>query len=154
MGYKICTSYFGNAKNIATDEYALIGIAGRSPEGWRGLEYRKLAPSWSIWNEWHLSMVNLEQAIDRQKAKDSACAVYTDRFKKEILDKLNALDVATDIFKLADGKMPVLLCYEKPGDFCHRHLVADWLNASLDCAFKFPGFSVVELNANSDNLLF
>lgn len=21
----------------------------------------------------------------------------------------------------------VLLCWEKPGDFCHRHLVADWL---------------------------
>ena len=21
-----------------------------------------------------------------------------------------------------------LLCYEKPDDFCHRHLVADWLN--------------------------
>lgn len=20
-----------------------------------------------------------------------------------------------------------LLCYEKPDDFCHRHLVADWL---------------------------
>lgn len=24
----------------------------------------------------------------------------------------------------------VLLCYEKPEDFCHRHLVADWLNSS------------------------
>ena len=22
------------------------------------------------------------------------------------------------------------LCYEKPGDFCHRHLVADWLTKS------------------------
>lgn len=21
-----------------------------------------------------------------------------------------------------------LICYEKPSDFCHRHLVADWLN--------------------------
>ena len=21
-----------------------------------------------------------------------------------------------------------LVCYEKPSDFCHRHLVADWLN--------------------------
>jgi uncharacterized protein (DUF488 family) len=24
-----------------------------------------------------------------------------------------------------EGK--VLLCYEKSGDFCHRHLVAEWL---------------------------
>ena len=22
----------------------------------------------------------------------------------------------------------ILLCYEKPGDFCHRHLVSDWFN--------------------------
>lgn len=21
----------------------------------------------------------------------------------------------------------VLVCYEKPADFCHRHLVADWM---------------------------
>ena len=27
-----------------------------------------------------------------------------------------------------------LVCYEKPGDFCHRHLVADWLNeAGYQC---------------------
>ena len=24
----------------------------------------------------------------------------------------------------------VLLCFEKPGDFCHRHLIADYL---MDC---------------------
>lgn len=21
-----------------------------------------------------------------------------------------------------------LICYEKPSDFCHRHLVSDWIN--------------------------
>ena len=27
-----------------------------------------------------------------------------------------------------------LVCYEKPSDFCHRHLVADWLNKNgYDC---------------------
>ena len=29
------------------------------------------------------------------------------------------------------GKPVVLLCYEKPGDFCHRELVAQWLNREL-----------------------
>ena len=25
-------------------------------------------------------------------------------------------------------------CYEKPSDFCHRHLVADWLNKNgVEC---------------------
>ena len=27
-----------------------------------------------------------------------------------------------------------LICYEKPTDFCHRHLVADWLNKNgIEC---------------------
>ena len=25
-----------------------------------------------------------------------------------------------------------LCCYEKPTDFCHRHLVAEWLNNNTD----------------------
>lgn len=25
------------------------------------------------------------------------------------------------------GKKICLICFEKPTDFCHRHLVADWL---------------------------
>lgn len=28
----------------------------------------------------------------------------------------------------ANDKHICLICYEKPADFCHRHLVAKWLN--------------------------
>lgn len=27
-----------------------------------------------------------------------------------------------------DDAAIALICYEKPSDFCHRHLVAEWLN--------------------------
>ena len=146
MNYKIYTSYFGNAKNLDADKYALIGIAGRSPDRWNGFEYKKLAPSWSIWNDWHLNMINSEQAKDREAAKKSACTVYTNRFKEEILGKLDPMKVVLDIFQLANGKIPVLLCYEKPGDFCHRHLVADWLNTNNELLERFIGFGVLEWN--------
>jgi hypothetical protein len=29
------------------------------------------------------------------------------------------------------GDNVILLCYEKPGDFCHRHIVADWLESNF-----------------------
>ncbi len=155
MNYKIYTSYFGNAKNFDTDKYALIGIAGRSPEGWKGLEYKKLAASWSIWNDYHLSMINSEQAKNREAAKKSACTAYTNRFKDEILGNFDAVEVVKNIFKLADGKTPVLLCYEKPEDFCHRHLVAEWLNANNDVFERFVGFSVCEWhNGKEEQVLF
>lgn len=30
------------------------------------------------------------------------------------------------------GKEPVLVCYERTGDFCHRHILAGWLKENLD----------------------
>ena len=61
--------------------------------------------------------------------------LYTERFEKEILDKLNPEDVVKELLTLAGNFKGVnyspeivLVCYEKPTDFCHRHLVADWLN--------------------------
>lgn len=32
--------------------------------------------------------------------------------------------------KLSGGKDIALICYEKPTDFCHRHLVAEWLTTN------------------------
>lgn len=36
---------------------------------------------------------------------------------KESFDRVSSMHGGVDI---------ALLCYEKPGDFCHRHLFADW----------------------------
>lgn len=127
---KIYTSYFAKAGKFDSEKYALIGIAGKSPTGWKmakthpGLEYKRLAPSWDIWKTWHDAM---EKASSPEE-KEQACQIYTDRFNKEILGNLNAEFVLWDLFDLAGDKDIVLICYEKPGDFCHRHLVADWLN--------------------------
>ena len=46
---------------------------------------------------------------------------YRTRFNRQ----LNALHFPDVIKHLHDGD--VLLCYEAPGQFCHRHLVAKWL---------------------------
>lgn len=62
-------------------------------------------------------------------------AEYTQKYSTEVLEKIdvsslkNHLDTyQQDIF---------LLCYEKPGKFCHRHLVSDWLNSlGIPCKEK------------------
>ena len=49
----------------------------------------------------------------------------------EVLKDKTCRQVLADLQKLTgvknDFSKIILLCYEKPGDFCHRHLVADWL---------------------------
>lgn len=52
---------------------------------------------------------------------------YVELYNKEILGKLRVEEVVYEIERLSGRKDAALLCYEKPGDFCHRHLLADWL---------------------------
>ena len=127
----IYTSYFAKLRNLPW-YYKPISICAKPPNGYSGLQYKKLAPTYSI-------LMNYKKNLDKE--------LYTERFEKEILDKLNPEDVVKELLTLAGNFKGVnyspeivLVCYEKPTDFCHRHLVADWLNEY--------GYDVQELNVN------
>jgi uncharacterized protein (DUF488 family) len=47
---------------------------------------------------------------------------------KAYLATLNFKQVIKQLERIAKDRPIALMCYEKVGDFCHRHLVADWLN--------------------------
>ena len=100
------TSYFARYKGSTG-----VSISAKSPVGWKGKEYKKLAPKY-----WFL----MQYKEDRDKEH------YIHHYKKEVLDKLDPQTVYDEL-----GHDAVLLCYEKPSDFCHRHIVAEWLNESL-----------------------
>ena len=57
---------------------------------------------------------------------------YTERFNAEILAKCDAQSIYDNELahnaKIRGKDKVVLLCYESAEKFCHRHLVADWLN--------------------------
>lgn len=57
---------------------------------------------------------------------------YKDTYLKRlaIMDKNFILNRIKEISDAHGGKDVVLLCYEKPGDFCHRHFVGEWLGIS------------------------
>ncbi|HEY9597454.1 MAG TPA: DUF488 family protein, partial [Cyanophyceae cyanobacterium] len=44
---------------------------------------------------------------------------------------LNPRQVWDELHELARDAEPILLCYEKPGQFCHRRLVAKWFEVEL-----------------------
>lgn len=52
-------------------------------------------------------------------------AGYTELYNKLVLSKLDPDTVVKEL-----GEDPILICYEKPGHFCHRLLVAKWLTAA------------------------
>lgn len=109
---KIYTTYYAVLKKLPEDVVP-ISIAGRKPEGVDIIEYKKLSPSWSILSE--------------LKYKGGTIENYIERFRKEILGKLNKEEVLKELEELSGGRDIALCCYEKPGDFCHRYLVEEWL---------------------------
>jgi len=110
----IYTSYFANIKNLPNNIIP-IAICGKSPDYYEGLQYKILAPKYSFFIKWKETQDN---------------DYYIEHFYKEVLDKLNPNDVVTQLYTLSNGYDICLICYETPEKFCHRHLVADWLNRS------------------------
>ena len=57
---------------------------------------------------------------------------YRRRYQAEVLDRLDPLRVVAELHAMAEGAIPVLLCFERPemGDWCHRGFVASWLAAA------------------------
>jgi hypothetical protein len=56
---------------------------------------------------------------------------YTDVYCTEVLDKLNAQEVYNEL-----GDDAILLCWESPDKYCHRHIVAKWLESELGIIIK------------------
>lgn len=92
-----------------------ISICGKAPDWYKGLQYKKLAP-------------NYEFFIKYQKDHDKEA--YTKCFQEQILANKVPQFVLSELKELSNSDSIALICYEKPDNFCHRHLVADWFNKS------------------------
>ncbi|MDF0593744.1 DUF488 family protein [Methanotrichaceae archaeon M04Ac] len=101
-----------------------VAISRAQPKGWTGRVYEPLAPSWRL----------LAEALSGEIDEDE----YIQRYRAEVLSKLDPREVYADL-----GEDAVLLCWEMAGAFCHRRLVAEWLEEEL-------GVSVPEVGAGGE----
>lgn len=98
------TSYFGSRQWHGLNA---VSIARGEPKWYRGRSYKDLAPPWYM-----------------IKIKDEE--EYTKQYNEKILGRLSPEKVVRDL-----GEDAILLCWERPGEFCHRRLVAEWLEEEL-----------------------
>ncbi|MCX6668824.1 MAG: hypothetical protein NTV25_03335 [Methanothrix sp.] len=99
----IRTSYFARSSKLPN----AISIARGYPASFKGRQYLKLAPSKDLLDEYKRGKLSEEE--------------YAVVFGWQ-LDELDPVEVVKEL-----GPNPILLCWEGPSKFCHRHLVADWL---------------------------
>lgn len=111
--------YTSSYNNFKTDLYKGISISGNKEKKvkWNKLSYTKLAPKKSFWTIWHNNIGKINEEENNK--------YYIEEYYKQVLSKLNP----ESIYKELDNSF--LLCYENDG-FCHRHIVAAWLELYLN----------------------
>ncbi len=125
------TSYFAKGSKGWADNVIPVAICAKPPEGYAGACYKKLAPPWELVKEWKSDPRNDDYFGIKRKQYDAA--VLNELDVHQVVRELQGLMPKTKQWLMGEPVWEskryhiVLLCYEKPSDFCHRHFVAQWL---------------------------
>lgn len=113
----IYTGYYGKIKRYKELGIETIAISGKVPDFYDGLTYPDFAPRYNVFQKWKNGEIDNFQ--------------YTEKYRA-YLNTLDNNEIKKDFDPYnVEGKDCVLLCYEKSGEFCHRHILADWLEENL-----------------------
>lgn len=121
---EIFTSYFGNLRRLQESGIIPVSIARWSPRWYSGMKLTALAPLPDM----------LRDDITREQ--------YIRQYNDRVLARLDPGKVVKALWGMTGGRDCALLCYEKPGDFCHRRLLADWMLKRT--GLLIPEFGVIE----------
>lgn len=108
-GMAVDTGYFKGEKSEN-----VLAITRFSPSWFEGPCWTTLSPSGNLLQAYRSGLMD----------KRSYCRW----FYRETLSQLDPVYVYKE---LMERGMPMLLCFEKDGVFCHRHLVQEWLTLEL-----------------------
>ena len=75
--------------------------------------------------------IKVKPNSSQQKIEKISDKEYTFLYYKHTLDYLDPEKVYNDL-----GDDSILLCWEKPGLFCHRHIVSNWFKQILGIDVK------------------
>ena len=95
----------GNLISISGDRGRSVGFTGKA--------IPKLAPKKAFWDIWHNNIGKIPEEENNR--------YYIEQYYKQVLSKVNIEEL------LKDEKDPILLCFEKGKDFCHRHVLAEYI---------------------------
>ena len=107
----IYTSYFARWRKYSGKDYNLVAITYNKPAWFNGGWLEEVAPPEKLVKEYKNNNLTEQEYTN-------IYIEYLDIHKTEILNKIKVISEYDNY---------VLLCYEAPGKFCHRHVLAEWL---------------------------
>ena len=118
-----------NPKNVQTSNYArngsnpdAIGISCSVPQWFTGNRLPLLAPEWSM-------VDSIKRGLMTEKE-------YTMKYINLIKNRKNQEQLTAEMIYDILPENSILLCYESPGDFCHRRVLAEWIK--LETGIEIP----------------
>lgn len=123
----IYTGYFANLKKYKQNGLQTVSVARFNPSWYNGVSFSELSPSDKLLGDYKLAGISEEE--------------YAERYKEEITRPSSRMMIEKLKEKALTGtKDMVLLCYEKPDEFCHRHILAEVLNEEYPEIFHIEEF--------------
>ena len=112
---KLFTSYYGS-RSLDRQRHFLVRISNSSPKAFTvDAVLQDAVPDW-------------DTIVKPYKEGNLDNASYHKLYRQQLESKAFSILLSlTDIAKASGGKDIVLLCYEKPGEFCHRRIFSKWL---------------------------
>lgn len=110
----LATSSYSNSGN----DYRRVSISGDRGKNvnYDGLCYPLLAPKKEFWNIWH-NNIGIISEEDNLK-------YYVEEYYNQVLSNIDLDSLENFLFSYDDR---ILVCYEEPTHFCHRHIVSSWI---------------------------
>ncbi len=105
--------YTGNYDECKVGNLISISGDGGRSIGFEGKTLPILAPKKEFWTIWHDSIGKISEEENNK--------YYIEQYYKQVLKKVNIKEI------LKDEVNPILLCYEKGNTFCHRHVLAEYI---------------------------
>ena len=105
---RIYTSYFANYRRLNAAGIKIICVAIGRPKFLQAPQMLNVAPT--------------RYMVSGPCGREEYLKLYD-----QILARQNAHQVVKQIEMFSGGGDVALCCYEKPGDFCHRHILAKWI---------------------------
>lgn len=110
--YEECKA--GNLISISGDRGRKVGYVGKA--------LPQLAPKKEFWQIFNNNIGKIPETEN--------IIYYIQEYYKQVLSKVDIEDI------LKDEKDPILLCYEKGQDFCHRHVLAEYIEMKYNIKVK------------------
>lgn len=119
----VFTSCFKFAKGLDSSKFFVVSISRFPPRGFQGYCCYDLAPSADLLKRFKGGLSQYHYAV---------------RYRRDVLDRVDVHRVFEGLARLACGRDIVLCCFEPAFDFCHRRLLARYVEERW-------GYSIEEL---------